>query len=43
MVQGQEPSHFVRLFKGHMVVHAGGKVILTLTRTLTLTLTLTLT
>ena len=25
VVQGQEPSHFVRLFKGHMVVHAGGK------------------
>eukprot|EP00964_Phaeocystis_antarctica_P109859 scaffold74272_cov57-Phaeocystis_antarctica.AAC.1 len=25
VVQGQEPSHFVRLFKGHMVVHEGGK------------------
>ena len=25
VVQGQEPSHFVRLFKGHMVVHSGGK------------------
>ena len=25
VVQGKEPSHFVRLFKGRMVIHAGGK------------------
>lgn len=25
VVQGKEPSHFRSLFKGHMVIHAGGK------------------
>jgi len=25
VTMGKEPSHFVRLFKGHMVIHSGGK------------------